>query len=66
MAGESLFAKWLQECLPEGVGARLIDGDAIDAWMERNPDATDEEIAQIMQAPDNVLRDVVGDGGEEA
>jgi hypothetical protein len=45
---------------------RLVktDAEAVDRWLERNPDATPEEVRQALLAPDHVLYDSAED--EEA
>jgi hypothetical protein len=47
--------RWLQENLPSDEGVVRVDGKAIEAWIKRNPNATAEDIVQIVQAPDHFI-----------
>jgi hypothetical protein len=53
----------LKETLPEGVDLRFYDKQAVGEWLKRNPDATPEEVQQLLMAPDHNLGEIVG--GEE-
>jgi hypothetical protein len=33
----------------------LVDVEAIEAWIERNPDATVDETRQLVDAPDHLI-----------
>ena len=55
-----LFARFMQEALPPGAVVRRIDKQAVDAWMKRNPDATPEDLRQVLMAPDHDLGEIVG------
>lgn len=57
--------RWLKENLPSGTGVRRVDAKAIDAWIERNPDATVEDVRQIVQAPDHFIELITREGEED-
>lgn len=57
--------RWLKENLPSGEGVKVVDAKAIEAWLERNPDATLEEIQQIVHAPDHFLELITREGEED-
>jgi hypothetical protein len=57
------LVRFLKETLPEGVDLRFYDKQAVGEWLKRNPDATPEEVQQLLMAPDHNLGEIVG--GEE-
>lgn len=59
--GDEEIKRWLAENLPPDTGARQIDAKAVLAWMERNPDASREELQQVLMAPDHNLGELTED-----
>jgi hypothetical protein len=56
---------WLQENLPSGTGMKRVDAKAIEAWIERNPDATVDDLVQIVHAPDHFIERITREGEED-
>lgn len=54
-ADREAFKRAWQEASVEGVELAAIDWEAVSRWMERNPNATPEELRQVAMAPDHVL-----------
>jgi hypothetical protein len=62
MANEDdAFRRFMEEALPPGAVVRRIDKQAVFAWMERNPDATPEDLRQVLMAPDHDLGEIEGE-----
>lgn len=57
--------RWLKENLPSGTGVVRVEADAIEAWIARNPDASIEELEQIVRAPDHFLELITREGEED-
>lgn len=57
--------RWLEENLPSGTGVVRVDAKAIEAWIARNPDATVEDLEQIVRAPDHFIELITREGEED-
>jgi Cdc6-like AAA superfamily ATPase len=55
----------IRENLPSGTAMKRVDAEAIEAWIKRNPDATVEDIVQIVHAPDHFLELITREGEED-
>ncbi|OJU83496.1 MAG: hypothetical protein BGO11_13310 [Solirubrobacterales bacterium 70-9] len=56
--------RWMKENLPSGTGVVRVDADAIEAWIARNPDATVDDLVQIVRAPDHFIELITREGEE--
>jgi hypothetical protein len=54
MQMDPAMRRWFAMNLPSSV-EMLVDGEAIEAWIERNPAATVDEARQLVDAPDNLI-----------
>jgi hypothetical protein len=62
---DDAMRRWLQENLPSGTGMKSVDAKAIEAWIKRNPDASVEDLVQIVHAPDHFVELITREGEED-
>lgn len=52
---DELIQKWLKDNAPEGMGFVALNRERLEAFVEQNPDATEDEIEAALMNPEHHL-----------